>query len=171
MHHIYHTEGIILSSQNFGEAGKYYSIFTRDLGLVRASALGVRKEASKLRGSLEPVVLSKVSLVRGKEFWRLTSAEVIERVEPKQCALKPLALLETLVQGEDPNPELFEALEQALCPTLGVGHRAGEEEKWELGLVSQILYHLGYLKKEDLRLESTELIKVLNEGLQQSQLT
>ena len=30
MHHIYHTEGIILGSKNFGEAGKYYSVLTDD---------------------------------------------------------------------------------------------------------------------------------------------
>ncbi len=53
MHHIYHTEGIILGSKNYGEAGKYYSIFTRDLGMIYASAQGVRKMSSKLRFILQ----------------------------------------------------------------------------------------------------------------------
>jgi len=53
MHHIHHTEGIILESRNFGEGGKYYSIFTRDLGMVYASAQGVRKMSSKLRFILQ----------------------------------------------------------------------------------------------------------------------
>ena len=53
MHHIYHTEGIILGSRNFGEAGKYYYIFTRDLGMITAGAQGVRKMSSKLRFVLQ----------------------------------------------------------------------------------------------------------------------
>ncbi len=74
MHHIYHTEGIILGSKNYGETGKYYSIFTRDLGMVYASAQGVRKISSKFRYVLQDFSYVKVDLVRGRDFWRVTSA-------------------------------------------------------------------------------------------------
>ena len=74
MYHIHHTEGIILSSKNYGEAGKYYSLLTRDLGLINASAQGVRKISSKLRFVLQDFSYIKVDLVHGKDFWRLTSA-------------------------------------------------------------------------------------------------
>ncbi len=74
MHHIYHTEGIILGSKNYGETGRYYSIFTRDLGMVYASAQGVRKVSSKLRFVLQDFAYVKVDLVQGKDFWRVTSA-------------------------------------------------------------------------------------------------
>ncbi len=43
MHHIYHTEGIILGSKNFKEANKYFYILTKDLGanvdIVEAATL------------------------------------------------------------------------------------------------------------------------------------
>ncbi len=74
MHHIYHTEGIILSSSNFGEAGKYYNIFTRDLGMVHASAQGVRKMSSKLRYVLQDFSYIKLDLVVGKNIFRITTA-------------------------------------------------------------------------------------------------
>ena len=74
MHHMYHTEGIILGSRNYDEAGKYYSIFTRDLGMIQASAQGVRKMSSKLRFILQDYSYVKVDLVKGKDFWRVTSA-------------------------------------------------------------------------------------------------
>ena len=81
MHHIYHTEGIILGSKNYGEAGKYYFIFTRDLGMIYASAQGVRKISSKLRFILQDASYVKVDLVRGKDFWRITSASKTNKLE------------------------------------------------------------------------------------------
>ena len=152
-YHIYTTKGIVLSERPLKEADRMYSILTRDFGLVRAHATGVRKGVSKLRGSLEPVSLSTVSLVRGKEFWRLTSAELIKSFKTS----KPLALLEKLVAGEAPHPELFDIVEKHI-------------ESSETTLVSQILYHLGYLKREDLKLPGKELIRAINDGLEASNL-
>jgi len=166
-YHIYTTKGIVLSERPRREADRIYSILTRDLGLVQALALGVRKEESKLRGALEPFVLSQVSLVRGKEFWRITSVEFIRRIPSKLPIARPLALLELLVQGEAIQPELFDALEHPLCPTSDVGQK---NEIFEINLVSQILYHLGYLKEEDLSLGKPDLVRAINSGLQASHL-
>jgi DNA repair protein RecO len=143
----------VLSERPVREADRIYSILTRDLGLVRATALGVRKENSKLRGSIEPISLSDVSLVRGKESWRLTSAEFIKKFTKS----RPLALLENLVAGEAVHPELFEAVEKYL-------------ESDEITLVSRIMFHLGYLKESDLTLKKEALIKAINEGLQATML-
>ena len=41
-HTIYNTEGFILKSLNFGEANKYFFIFTKDFGLIKAAAQSVR---------------------------------------------------------------------------------------------------------------------------------
>src|SRR3989344_4801484 len=73
-HHIYTTEGLVLGSMPLGEANKYISIFTRDLGLIRASAQGVRSVSSKLRYGLQDFSQSTISLVRGKNVWRVTNA-------------------------------------------------------------------------------------------------
>ncbi len=81
MHHIYHTEGIILGSKAYGEAGKCYYIFTKDLGMIFASAQGVRKISSKLRYVLQDFSYIKLDLVRGKDFWRLTSASKTNALE------------------------------------------------------------------------------------------
>ncbi len=153
-YHIYTTRGLVLSARPVKEADRLYSILTRDFGLIRAHAIGIRKSTSKLRGALEPVSLSSVSLVRGKEFWRLTSAEVIKKFKKS----KPLALLEQLIAGEAAHPELFDAVENHLNSD-------------ETVFVSQILFHLGYLKKSDLDLPQKELIKAINQGLESSHLT
>jgi hypothetical protein len=75
MHAIYTTPGFIIGSRPSGEAGKLISIFTRDLGLVFASAQGIRFEKSKLRPFTQDYSFGEFSFVRGKEYWRLTSAQ------------------------------------------------------------------------------------------------
>jgi DNA repair protein RecO (recombination protein O) len=159
-YHIYTTRALVLSYTPVREADRLYSLLTRDLGLIRAGALAVRKEASKLRGSLEPLTLATVSLVKGKEFWRITSAESIKRIEVKEELARPLALLEKLVQGESAHPELFDTIEE--------GINGGEGE---VRLVANMLYHLGYLQKSDLDLDEKNLIKAINKGIEASNLS
>jgi DNA repair protein RecO (recombination protein O) len=162
---IHTTEGLIISFRPLREADRVYSILTRDLGLIRATAIGVRKDASKLRGSLEPLTLASLSLVRGKEYWRLTSAQVIATIPSTPEMLRPLALLEKLVQGESAHQELFDMVREAILD------RKADDEMFEVRLVATILFHLGYLNKEDLTLPKPELIKAINHGLDASHLT
>ncbi|MBI1974584.1 MAG: recombination protein O N-terminal domain-containing protein [Candidatus Zambryskibacteria bacterium] len=154
---IYTTKGIVLSERPVREADRVYNILTRDFGLMRVSALGTRKESSKLRGHIEPFSLAYISLVRGKEHWRATSAEYIRNIPATPSVARPLSLLEKLIQGEVSHPELFDAIEEYL-------------ESDETTLVSRILFHLGYLKEEDLNLDKKALIRAINDGLQSSHL-
>jgi DNA repair protein RecO (recombination protein O) len=163
-YNIYTTRGLVLSYRPLREADRVYSILTSDLGLIRATATGVRKGVSKLRGSLEPISLVSVSLIRGKEYWRITSAEEIQKIPSTVELLKPLTLLDKLVQGESPNRELFDAVEKMIL------EKDTHESMFEIKLVSQILFHLGYLNEEDLSLEKKELIKAVNKGIEASHL-
>lgn len=161
-YHIYTTEGLVLKARPLREADRVYVILTRDLGLVRATGSGVRKENSKLRASLEPYSLSTISLVRGKEYWRITSA-ILERTLPRDLA-QPLSLIEKLVKGEDKNQELFQAIIDL------TGQYKKGDEMFEPRLVAHILYHLGYMRKEDLSLDKKKLIKAINHGIEASHL-
>jgi len=146
------------------ESDRIYNILTRDFGLIRTSVIGARKEQSKLRGALEPFTISSVSLVRGKEYWRATSVEYIKTIRAVPSIARPFALLEKLIQGEAPNPELFDSVEQAIQSA------EVHDEMFEIGLVSKILYHLGYVKESDLTSDKKVLLKAINEGIQASHL-
>lgn len=161
-YHIYTTKGIILSTKPYQEADRVYKILTREFGLIYATATGVRRAESKLRGSLEPLRISSISLVRGKEFWRITSAESLGPISQSVSTLRPLSLLEKLVQGEEPHPELFDAIESMLLTS--------EDSDTEVSLASKILYHLGYLKESDLQLGKDKLVQAINDGLRVSHL-
>ncbi|MCF7834007.1 MAG: DNA repair protein RecO [Candidatus Pacebacteria bacterium] len=117
MHHIHHTEALILDSRNIGETGKYYVLFTKDLGMIYASAQGVRKLSSKLRFVLQDFSYIKVDLVRGKDFWRITSASktnILDDLKNNKSALsifvRVASLLKRLLSGEETNETLFEDL-------------------------------------------------------------
>lgn len=151
MHHIYHTEGIILGSKNYGEAGKYYSLLTRDLGLINASAQGVRKISSKLRFVLQDFSYIKVDLVRGKDFWRITSASKtnkLENVSKNIISFEIFSnisrLLKRLLAGEYPNPDLFNDLLKGLH-FLEKAKLRDEAENIEIIIVLRILNNLGYI--------------------------
>ncbi|HEU0085707.1 MAG TPA: DNA repair protein RecO [Candidatus Paceibacterota bacterium] len=155
MHHIYHTEGLILSSRNFGEAGKYYRIFTRDLGMINASAQGVRKMSSKLRFILQDFSYVKVDLVKGKDFWRLTSASKTNQLEklakdPQKFAIfaNISRLLKRLLAGEEPNSDLFDDLKNGL-KILETFSDSKDLKNIEALLVLRILGRLGYIGDAD----------------------
>ncbi|MCX6752855.1 MAG: DNA repair protein RecO [Candidatus Nomurabacteria bacterium] len=156
MHHIYHTEGIILGSNDFGETGKFYSIFTRELGMINASAQGIRKMSSKLRYVLQDFSYVKVDLVRGKEFWRITSAQKtgeLDKLIKKEIGLQTVAniskLLKRLLQGEEQNEALFkDILDGFYILENKINNQEIQKEEIqniEMILVLRILYHLGYL--------------------------
>ncbi|MEI6580721.1 MAG: DNA repair protein RecO [bacterium] len=151
MYHIYHTEGIILGSRNFGETGRCYSIFTRDLGMIYASAQGVRKMSSKLRFVLIDYAHVKLDLVRGKDFWRLTSASKTDKLEiicKNSETFKTFAnigrLLQRLLKGEEANEELFLDLLKGLT-ILEKSKNINQLRNIEVVIVLRVLDNLGYI--------------------------
>ncbi|MDO8593898.1 MAG: recombination protein O N-terminal domain-containing protein [bacterium] len=114
-HHLYHTLGFILGSEGRGEANKSFTLLTKDLGLISATAQSVREERSKLRYGLQELSLSELTLVRGKDIWRLTGAALVDnlflsfRDSPEITALfgRVFRLLRRLVAGEEKNERLF----------------------------------------------------------------
>ncbi|MDO8659991.1 MAG: DNA repair protein RecO [Candidatus Parcubacteria bacterium] len=156
MHHIYHTEGIILSSRSFGETGKYYSIFTRDLGMISATAQGVRKMSSKLRFVLQDFSYLKIDLVSGKNIFRITTAsktnkleQIIKQPENFKVFANIARLLKRLLAGIEPNEVLFDDLINGLS-ILEKAKSKTDLHNIEIILVLRILNNLGYIGADDI---------------------
>jgi DNA repair protein RecO (recombination protein O) len=150
MHHIYHTEGIILGSKNYGEAGKCFYIFTRDLGMIYASAQGVRKITSKLRFILQDYAYVKIDLVQGKDFWRVTSASKTNKLEnicknsgTFEVFFNVANLLKRLLAGIEPNEILFADLINGLAVL--EKSETKDLRNIEAIIVLRILNNLGYI--------------------------
>lgn len=156
MHHIYHTEGIILGSRNTKEADKYYYIFTRDLGMIYASAQGVRKLSSKLRFVLQDFSYIKVDIVAGRDIFRITNAaktNLLENITKKKdnffIFLNIVRLLKRLLVGVEVNENLF----QDLIDGFSILEKIESKEDLrniEIIIVLRILDNLGYIGGDDI---------------------
>lgn len=150
MHNIYTTEGFILKSFNFGEANKYFFIFTKDFGLLKATAQGIRHLKSKLRYNLEDFSLGQISLVRGREIWRITSAEKrFDLKEPKRLLIlsQIFSLLLRLLHGEEKNEVLFVSLKEGLNFLKKKELTEEALASFECIMALRILSALGYIGK------------------------
>ena len=152
MHHIYHTHGFILSSRNSGEANKVFAIYTREMGLVRATSQGVRLAKSKLRFALQDFSYAKIDLVRGKEIWRVTSATNITSFPYARSDRQSLLLIarigkliERLCDGEEESGKIFDEFIQALYLLDDSTILSTTREALELHLVLRIMNSLGYI--------------------------
>jgi DNA repair protein RecO (recombination protein O) len=152
-HHVYNTHGFVLESTPRGEANKLYSIFTEELGMIRAVAQGVRLLKSKLRFSLQEFSYVSLSVVRGKDVWRITNARsewnlyslYKNRKDVFYILAQVFVLLRRLIPGEEKNEILFKVLTDAL-EFLRVHHLEEKETgAFERILILKILHSLGYI--------------------------
>jgi len=109
-----------LGSRNIGESNRLFFLLTKDLGLVAATAQGVRELRSKLRYSLQDLKHVRLDLVRGKEMWRITNAECLRghsflRDKEKEALVARIALLmRRLIHGESKEPALFAIIHELM---------------------------------------------------------
>lgn len=156
MHNIYTTKAIIIKSISIGEANKLYFLFTEDFGLIKATAQGIRLVKSKLKGHLQDFYLSKVSFVKGKELWRITSSEVIFqnnfiKDKNKIYIIKNIFyILLRLIHGEEKSQNLYDCIEKLYLFLLNNNITDENTRNIESIIVLRILNNLGYLKKTEL---------------------
>lgn len=194
MHHIYHTHGFITSSRNMGEANKMFVIYTKEMGLVRAVAQGVRLHKSKLRFALQDFSYARIDLVRGRDIWRVTSATTITSFpyarSDKQSILliaRISKLLERLCDGEEAHESIFNDFTQALYLLDDTSTSVETRTAIELHLVLRIMNTLGYIgdsgplaqylesdfdavETDNLLKERQSIIAHINKALNESQL-
>lgn len=160
MHHIYHTHGFILSSRNVGEANKLLMIYTREMGLVRAVAQGIRFHKSKLRFTLQDLSYVNVDLVKGRDIWRVTSARHISSFPFARANTQSLILItrvskliERLCPGEVENEVIFDDFIQGLHILDNTDVSRESREALELHLILRIMNSLGYIGDSDILTE------------------
>lgn len=123
-------------------------IFTRDFGLVTVVAQGIRHERSKLRYFASDYGMGVFSLVRGRDVWRLTSAQDAPYGRPQRPELiaRVALLLRRFLHGEESHPELFECVE-SLSNFLSGEVALGSEQMKTLEslIVLRVLKILGYV--------------------------
>ncbi|HEY4523008.1 MAG TPA: recombination protein O N-terminal domain-containing protein [Candidatus Paceibacterota bacterium] len=149
MRHKYETRGIVLARAGAGENHAQLAILTADLGLLRARATGVRHTKSKLAHALVTFAQSELTLVAGREGWRVTGA-VLEQnwfvrlasTDARRRAARVTGLLLRLSPGEAPEAALYPVV-TGFFEALG-GDTPESHEGAELVAASSILAVLGF---------------------------
>lgn len=142
-----------MESRGFKEANKSFSIFTKEFGMIYASAQSVRSIHSKLRAHLQDFSLVDLSLVKGKEMWRIVNAStdsflytsLKENKNKLHLYVRILGLLRRLLHGEEKNEKLFEILLEAFDFLKSDNFSDDQTENFECILVLKILHNLGYV--------------------------
>jgi len=150
-HKIYTTEAIVCGSRANNTSDKAFLLFTRDAGMLWATARSVREERSRQRYALQDFSLIKVSLIRGKSGWRIGSAEGelnyfrgarSDTREARAAIAGIVRLLRQFLHGEISHGTLFDDTKLAL-------EKAKEESLQHSDLLDifslRLLHILGYI--------------------------
>lgn len=155
-HHIYHTEGFIVDRRDLKEADVGLTVFTRDFGFLYLHARSLRSGHSKMKGHAIAPGHVKLSLVRGREMWRLVGIDstgllgkVLRAPQKRELTIQIFSLLRRLMPGEEKYEDLFLDIKDALF-FMGFQELNKEEIKnFECIIMLRILKSLGYLKDSD----------------------
>ncbi len=136
---VYQTEAIVIRRTDLGEADRILTLYTRDLGKIRAVAKGVRRPQSKLGGHVELLTHSRLMLARARNLDIVTQAQTITNFLPLKEDLERTASGLYLA-------ELVDAF---------TAERAEEPALFDL--VLEILAHLAQSTRTDIVLRYSEL--------------
>ena len=154
----YTTPAVVCGSWPRNGADKTFLLFTRELGMLYATARSVREERSRQRYALQECAEVRVSLVRGRSGWRIGS--VIDIHHPVLAAanrqqriaiVKLIRQIRRFLSGEEPAINVYDLLVDAL------GYiQASDTDELLLTYVTcvelRILYVLGYVAPSDVEL-------------------
>jgi len=161
----FRTEGVVLKRNNFGEADRIVTIYTRDYGKISAIAKGVRRPRSKKAGHVELGNWCKIFVARGKNIDLLTEVElkcafgIANFSEEKANRIYHLLeLVESLTPEHQKNPQVFILLVQFLkmLSKPGPPREAGGGKDEDFSLLSSVfkiklLSTLGFFSSQSLK--------------------
>ncbi len=138
MSRTYKAIGINLKSMPFGEADRLLTVLTREFGLIRAVAVGARKQNSRLGGRSGLFVVNDLLIAKGRSLDKITQADTLESYPKLGGDLRKLTagqyLAEVTLQqalSDQPQDDLFYLLNEHLA-------------RLERSPSSQVLAHLSH---------------------------
>ncbi len=190
---IYTTEAIAINKVISGESDMIFWLLTDKLGLITAKAIGFRKESGKMRNRLQLFSHVTVSLVRGRNNWRIVGvqdANFFQLGNGNHCffqeeTLRVFARISqficrmTMTNTSDfGDSHLFDILLACGNKLLSAQVKKGDDNlsyrifnEIEIETVAEILVSLGYLQNNILQkfrdgtMSTQTLLKYVNESI------
>ncbi len=151
----YTTEAVVCGSRDSNTSDRSYLLFTRQAGMVWATARSVREERSRQRFALQDYAHIRVSLVKGKAGWRIGSVEAIDNAylrAPQRAGRASVVtlvrFLRRFVQGEEPLVSVFDDV-VATLPLLSVLTDMSQGDELLTIFEVRALHQLGYLASSE----------------------
>jgi DNA repair protein RecO (recombination protein O) len=115
------VEAIVLKHSDFGEADRLLTLYSRELGKLRALAKGARKPGSRKGGHLEPFSQVRLLIGQGRDLAVVSQAEAVttnsgltESLEALGYASYVVELLDKFSQDHDENSAIYRLLRDTL---------------------------------------------------------
>jgi DNA repair protein RecO (recombination protein O) len=125
-HRSFRVEAVVLRHTDWGEADRLLTLFTLEMGKVRAIAKGVRKLRSRKAGHLEPFTHASLLLARGRDILIITQADTLDPYTPLRddlllstYAYYVVELLDRFTYEEGENRSLYRLLVNTLAHLSG----------------------------------------------------
>lgn len=190
---LYNIEGIVINSISVSESSSILYVLTEDLGLIRVWAQGIRKVNSKLAPHVQDLTQTRIVVVKGREYWRLTDAEkrkgyssLLQEKSTRAVVIRLIQIIKRLAH-EGVDKEVFTLTSNFLQHLENKKYDKIESEVFEIIYILRLLNILGYginghakilkeplewsIEREKYVLKNRSLlIKSINEALKISQL-
>lgn len=117
------TRAIIIRSQRWGDADRIVTLYSSDLGKIRATARGARRMKTRFSGVLEPFGIVDATLFQKTPdgLGQISQIDLIKNFKAIRedlgvmaAAAKMVHMVEMITADRDPNPEMYSALVYAL---------------------------------------------------------
>lgn len=113
----YQTHAVVIKEAKIGEVDKIVTIYTPELGKLKAVAKGACRPGSKLGGNVEPLTYSLLMLARGRNLDIVTQSQTIDAFPALKsdlwrmaCGLYILELVDSFTVENNENRPLFDLL-------------------------------------------------------------
>ena len=150
MEETYRIKAIILNRKPFRESDLSVTVYSAEIGKQILVARGAKKFRSKAAAHLEPICLTEIMVVRGKQFDYIGSAvsdncfiKIKENLEKIEAAGRAVFWLNKLVKEGESDQQIFELLKEYL-ETLDKINLKIESESFANFFILKLLENLGY---------------------------
>ena len=175
MYHIHTTPAFVIGVSSVGEGHHFITLFTREFGMIRAKAQSVRVTASKLRFALQEYSYVEVSLVRGKDIWRVVNARPLYNLyfELKEVPLlfvpiaRVVSLVRRLMPEEGREETIFDDISTVCKNVINNKYQDQDMNIAEWLLVFRMVCKLGYARPETVIVSYEDSIDWTPESLRQ----
>lgn len=152
MEETYQIRALVLNRQPFREYDSKITVYSGEQGRLELVARGTRKIKSKLAGHLEPLTISQIMAVRGKQYDYVGSAinefcfqNIKNDYQKIGAAGEALGFFIKTVKPGEADKNIFEIAKQFLNLLDGEKLEAGESALYSSFFVYRLLVELGHM--------------------------